>query len=348
MSFLDLFRSTPAAPAPTTAPAPAPVSNKSSGSIAVAEKPSGPTPEELEAQRKEQLRLEAERRIQQLRSSVAAEAMNIEVIPNHFTAAKATRDSGVIQTEIGEANAEKARLASRHQAAVQELLPIEAELSKALTNEHNGLSNKLHTEIYQLGLELIDAKLDEAYQRIDMSFMSKRKWSEKHGCALPLFAMFNIDNPRCILEGHAINARQVQQWAIAQPEVLSKLCPQVAKMLQDMALDGLPQWWSRAKTISASFVGGIPADIRAKISTAKPQFERIYIVTDSPDWNLESFEAQSQNGVHTRLHTPPIPQRDPLVIGEKNGKFWLVAAFDTTPAEEYVRREFTSDRKPAN
>lgn len=39
-----------------------------------------------------------------------------------------------------------------------------------------------------------------------------------------------------------------------------------------------------------------------------------------------------------------LAESDPLVIGEKHGKFWLIAVFDTTPAEEYVAREFTSDR----
>jgi hypothetical protein len=37
----------------------------------------------------------------------------------------------------------------------------------------------------------------------------------------------------------------------------------------------------------------------------------------------------------------PAPVTDPLIVGEAQGKYYLIAKFDCTSAEEYVSREFT-------
>ncbi len=334
MSLLDLFRSEPRT---TTA-----VAERKAPSL-----PLSPSPEELERQREAAAQLEAEQKLSELRSAIALEAVGLEMVPEQFSARQKSRGPRQIEQEINQHTAHSKELEARHKAALAELLPVEASLKEALDTEYHSLHRQLYQRISQLRVELDDAKLDEAYQRIDMSFMSRRKWSTEHQCALPLFSLFNIDAPDSVMEGHSTRSGHegtIRNSSLAEPRLLLDLCAETAKLLAAKALQGLPSYTSQAWALSSRFAGGIPAAIRQKIAEAKPRFEQIYLVAEAPEWKLEFFQARSESGVHTRLNPKPIPQRDPLVIGQKQGKFWFIDAFDTTPAEEYVRKEFTIDR----
>lgn len=347
MSLLDLFRSPPAPkPAP---PAPVLVPERQETGVAVMEPPvpAQPSPEELERQRQEEVKAEAARKLQLMLDEIQREQVAVEHLPAQYASPGKSRSSAQVQLEIQQNTELRAVLEARFKESVAALLPVEASLRSALENEYNSRSGKAYNRIQALQRELVQAKLDEQYQPIDMSFMKKRKWSQKHQCVLPLFAMFDIDNASCIMEGHSTRGGHtgtINQWSLAQPQILLQLCSETTSMLQKRAMQDIPSYSSQAYAISAKFAGAIPADVRKQIAAAKPQFEHVYLVTESPEWELEHFKG-TENGVRTHLHTPPIPQqRDPLVIGEKQGKFWLIAAFDTTPAEEYVRKEFTLDR----
>lgn len=80
---------------------------------------------------------------------------------------------------------------------------------------------------------------------------------------------------------------------------------------------------------TASFRGVIPEKVRENIRVATGTFGNdIFILTAAPQWQL-----------NTDVEIKP---RDPLVIGIKGSKAYLVDVFDLTPLEEYLRREFTS------
>jgi len=70
------------------------------------------------------------------------------------------------------------------------------------------------------------------------------------------------------------------------------------------------------------YTGLIPQPVKEKIQEAKEHFQEIYILTEVADWKLER------------------PKRDPLVVGFAGDSLWLIADYDTTPTEEYVKMEF--------
>lgn len=341
MSLMDLFRTTPKTVAKPASPPIAPTfeaaTTNSETAVAVLEAHVGPSPEEL-------ARIQRAEELAALRTEIDAEAIGIEALPAAYEAPHSPRSAQQVQHDINTTNTQLKSMQERHKAALGELLPVEEMLRIEMHKEHEKHSAAYSARLRNLNLELIDATLDAAYKRIDMAFMTRRKWSAKHECAMPLFAMFHIDKPLCTMEGHARHGRGLQKFVLSEPAILAKLVPETANMLQELCAKDLPEWTSRARCISSRFAGAIPAEVRTSIREARPKFEQIYIVTESPEWEMEAFEERTSEGVYTRLNPKPIPQRDPLVIGEKNGKFWLIAVFDTTPTEEYVAREFTSDR----
>lgn len=350
MSLLDLFRS-PSAPAEKKSVPAAPVKQPSpdtfSAAVAVAEPP-GPTPEQLEEARKEAARREENERLASLKSAVVAEFVPLDEVLEQFRDGNKRRTSAEVLAEIELFTKHSKDLAARHKASIADLLPVEDALKQTLEDEYRKRSQLVNTRLTQLQTELIEAKLDEKYRRIDMlGVMNRRKWSDKHQCALPLYAMFNVNASVCTLEAHATRRYDYdtpQSWMLSNPQQLVELCPTVAQTLSAENQKDMPAWTSRARCISARFAGAIPAEIRKEIALARGDFEDIFLVTEAPEWELEQFQVNKVEGVRTRLHTPPIPQRDPLVIGLKLGKYWHIADFDLTPAEEYVKKEFTFDK----
>ncbi len=79
-------------------------------------------------------------------------------------------------------------------------------------------------------------------------------------------------------------------------------------------------------------MGRIPDATREKILVATPRFEKLYVVTEAPQWEYQLVVTPKPR---------PIVIGDPLIIGAKGGYFWLVDAFDLTSAEAYIKKEFT-------
>jgi hypothetical protein len=84
----------------------------------------------------------------------------------------------------------------------------------------------------------------------------------------------------------------------------------------------------------ADFAGVIPEAVREIIREAKPSFEQILLVAETNNWSISS-EAY----VQPQPAMIPVGE-DPLVVGRRDRSFWLITAFDTTPAEDFVRREY--------
>lgn len=331
--------------------------SKDEGATAVAEPPRL-TKEQLEEARvkremeaakqlKEQQELEAAAKREQLATALRV-ALQPELIPLDGVEAlyaKSTecRTPALIEAEIVTLTTAVAQLAVKHKESIAELLPVEAQLSEAMQAEFKRVTTDLNQRTSQRRQELDRAKLDVAYPRIDLGFMRRRKFSEKHACAMPLFAMFSLDNPICRLEVLARNSGRGNQISSGSaPQLFATVCPDSVQTLTER-VGQVEAWRSRIVAITARFAGAIPADVRVKIKTAQKQFTRLYLVSESPEWDIMQAEGSSDQGYQHSLLAPPIPvQRDPLVIGECQGIYWLVAAFETTPAEDYARREFTS------
>lgn len=85
-------------------------------------------------------------------------------------------------------------------------------------------------------------------------------------------------------------------------------------------------------TLSSTFNGLFPRETRERIIKAKPLFGNdLFIVAETKpeEWTIGRY-------------VPPRLVEEPLVIGVIDDKCFLVDQFDTTPLEDYVRREFTT------
>lgn len=86
---------------------------------------------------------------------------------------------------------------------------------------------------------------------------------------------------------------------------------------------------NREYFITARYGGIILDKTRQKILEAQEDSGKynIYILAEVRDWK--------KSGVY----------EDPLVLGFADGEFWLIDSYDTTPKEEYIKREFTARKE---
>lgn len=84
-------------------------------------------------------------------------------------------------------------------------------------------------------------------------------------------------------------------------------------------------------TLKTRFGGVLPENIRQLIVSNVHRFDNIGLVYEVGKWEMT-----------TEKQPVRIVDRDPLVVGRKNGVYYLLAKFDTTPAEEWVKAEFGS------
>lgn len=91
----------------------------------------------------------------------------------------------------------------------------------------------------------------------------------------------------------------------------------------------------RILTLTARFSGILPQDVREKAKSVQGEFGELYLIVDM------------QNRWEVSLAPAPLPKidLDPLLVGSRhvNGKvrYFLIATFDLTMAEDYIKQEFT-------
>lgn len=81
--------------------------------------------------------------------------------------------------------------------------------------------------------------------------------------------------------------------------------------------------------------GALPDDARKAIKDNQSNFEDIYVVAEAKRWTM------------TRKQDFKLPEKrrveaDPLIIGRKNGCYYLIHTFDLTPVEKWLRAEFSN------
>lgn len=79
--------------------------------------------------------------------------------------------------------------------------------------------------------------------------------------------------------------------------------------------------------LHAKLGGTIPDNIRELIRKEKNNFDKILILAAAPEWSLEAKRQV-------------VIQADPLVIGQKRNKYYLLGKFDLTPLEKWLEAEF--------
>lgn len=77
--------------------------------------------------------------------------------------------------------------------------------------------------------------------------------------------------------------------------------------------------------IRASYRGVMPDRIRRRLPHLETEFKSLYILAEIPKWKVMEVA---------------MPLTDPLLLGFEDNAFYVLDVYDTTPIEEYVRREF--------
>ena len=260
-------------------------------------------------------------------------------------------------------------LRQAHRSELAALLPMEVVASQRARSRFSQQESRLTDALAVLDKELQVTDLNSKYERLDMSFLAQTTWFKTHNCKLPVFAVFDLQNSTCTLTvktnyhlrpGDSFSREGDEHRYSSQsatPAFVSSLfdyeglvglanaalCSAVKKQPQPQ-----PEFessWSPAYghydlnataevSARADFAGVIPDSVRSMIRDAMPDFDQILLVAETETWSL---------GVEVYVKPQPamIPVGvDPLVIGRRDRSFWLITAFDTTPSEEFVRREY--------
>lgn len=90
----------------------------------------------------------------------------------------------------------------------------------------------------------------------------------------------------------------------------------------------------RSFNMKCAFAGVIPETVKKTISKHKAKFEAVFMIYEVQEWAYA--EKRFQRQVREFFLSDP----DPLIVGRKDGVYYIISKFDTTPAEEWVRAEF--------
>ena len=256
----------------------------------------------------------AERKKQDLIASTETEHIDLVEVSRQF----ARTDADAAVNSDMDLECLLSELKSRHQQGLKDLLPVERQ------NE-----GQLVAQFKEAQLALKATYASTQWPCIEMDFLQRRKWSKPLDCRVPLFAIFNVKSADFVID---------VRWN--QTQGLTKIADGFERYFQDI-LEMLEvqnrsrrqyHHYRNSSTITTSlksqFQGLIPPPVRAKIQAAGPVFEDIYIVTESVEWKLNTVVTLD-------------PRVDPLVVGRIKDRFWLIAVFDLTAAEDHARREYT-------
>lgn len=180
-------------------------------------------------------------------------------------------------------------------------------------------------------------------RRINMEFLKLRKESAHSKELVPLFAVFDLNQDCAFLQ--VCVGRAALGWvrfmATRAMNVPSLSAHYEATFMALAKRGAVTLKRAQGKTqayiqLVARFAGLIPAPIKERVPRYRGLFDELFMVAEAPDWEMTEFtQAVSERAPSIRVN------RDPLLIGRHGQKYWLLEKFDTTPAEDYVSREFT-------
>lgn len=200
------------------------------------------------------------------------------------------------------------------------LLPIEEAAIVALDKR----IGELDAEMQSGKTHLLHLLKCHPYPRLSFEPLSWRNDQKA-----PRLAVFQLDSPRFALVAEASLYRTNGKLEVTLscdpklPGVIQQCYADVFALLRVQA-----ERTQKTVKLTAKFSGVIPEKVKQRIAHARSVFSSIFILAEVGTWSLTE-EA--------------LTKVDPLVVGFADESFWLIDTFDTTPLEEYVRREFRMD-----
>lgn len=153
------------------------------------------------------------------------------------------------------------------------------------------------------------------------------------GVPVPRLAPISIDSPCCRFSASRLTFVRTLGYADNVPGPLSDYYADI----QEGLARRVARLRTRAVELSWRFEGVIPDEIRERIVEHVDDFGEgeIILVADAP---LETWRFRERRA---ELEARPARLLDPLVVGLKAGRLWLLDAFDPTPIERYAADEFS-------
>jgi hypothetical protein len=219
----------------------------------------------------------------------------------------------------------------------QEIATLEEEISSIstcglLSVERGHVRLKIRTKKEEIrGLKLKRSQhsetIPETYPTIDLSFLTMAneiRHQDNIGLIyhvkVPRFSVYRVFGNNKFSVGVTSNPHAPTYDAWVRPFFLPKVIKK--PLMENVAL---PFAYYATSYLNI----GVPEETKEKISKAKKEFGRrnlFFVAETKPeDWNVQ------------------VQTKDPLVIGVRKKRAYLLDQFDTTPLENYVAREFRTD-----
>lgn len=157
----------------------------------------------------------------------------------------------------------------------------------------------------------------------------------KHGILYPKLALVSFSNPNFVVEARSNSGSPWSRFPSADlPEKLRTAYEPAARSLRQYVV---ARPWRESAQIQFTFSGVIPDETRVKIADALATFGReMYMLVDAP---VESWKLSTERKERPRLDL------DPLVVGFRHDRLFLIDSFDPTPIEKYIEMEFTATKQ---
>lgn len=183
--------------------------------------------------------------------------------------------------------------------------------------------------------------LSEKYDLIDLDFLRMRRPDKT-----PVFAVFTSKKEKCqigvelsefvgILDFRVYLNNNFNSRLIASKykDVYADLIEKALLSCQGISIFEIGKLKIE---LTSDFNGVLPSDIR-QLMQSFTKFEGINSRVFDEVVMIAEAESWTQDSVIT--YYPPNP--DPLIVGIKDSVAYLIASFDTTRMEDYVKKEFT-------
>ncbi len=240
--------------------------------------------------------------------------------------------------DTGELDFRLTNLRDRRTRALAPLLPVEQATRTRIEEEYkravkevedarvrfnqtfNATKTELDTRLSRLENEVPTQFMDGMYPRLDAKFLSMKRRDKQYDCDVPRFAMFDLSQPKFVVTAHA-NYYGEQEYITSTPNCYKDFFDG-ASMLA--ATRKHMRNYNHQLAVTATFNGVLPVAVRDMIRDIREKFDHIYLIGEA------DFALGKEVGVTSA----------PLVVGEKDGAFWVITVFDATPSTDYVEREF--------
>lgn len=212
--------------------------------------------------------------------------------------------------------ATRTRIEDEYKRAVKEVEDARVRINQTYTATKKELDDRLSKLEHEVPTQFMDGM----YPRLDVKFLSIKRHDKQFGCDVPRFAMFDLSQPKFVVTAHA-NYYGEREYVTSTPDCYKEFFDGTSMLA---AARRTMRNYSHQLAVTATFNGVLPTGVRDMIRDIQEKFDHIYLIG----------EAEFVTGQEVSVTSAP------LVVGEKDGAFWVITVFDATPSTDYVEREF--------